>query len=142
MTVGRSIGRLAARWSCLAALAVTCVVLAGGTGCRRPSTGAEDVRISMEVTPSPPVVGIVAVDLRIADLDGAPLEATSVKLEGNMSHAGMTPSFADAIRTGPGTYRADLDLTMGGDWFVLVDAVLADGRTVQQKIDLPGVRLK
>jgi hypothetical protein len=54
----------------------------------------------------------------------------------------MTPTFADATEVGPGEYRADLELTMGGDWFVLVAAELADGKQVEEKIDLPGVRLK
>ncbi len=29
---------------------------------------------------------------------------------------------------------------MGGDWFVLIDVSLADGRTLKKKVDLPGVK--
>jgi hypothetical protein len=57
-----------------------------------------------------------------------------------MNHAGMEPVFVDAKETEPGKYRADLKFTMGGDWFVLVSAALADGRKVNRKIDVPGVK--
>jgi hypothetical protein len=29
---------------------------------------------------------------------------------------------------------------MGGDWFVLVSARLADGRQLKRKVDVPGVK--
>ena len=41
--------------------------------------------------------------------------------------------------TAPGRYQADLEFTMGGDWFILVRAELLDGRSMERKIDVPGV---
>ena len=63
-----------------------------------------------------------------------------MKLEGNMNHAGMTPVFADARETEPGKYEAALEFTMGGDWFVLVNVTLADGRKLSRKVDVRGVK--
>jgi hypothetical protein len=63
-----------------------------------------------------------------------------VRVEGNMNHAGMRPSFADLHETEPGRYTGTLRFTMGGDWFLLVQATLPDGNQVEQKIDVPGVR--
>jgi hypothetical protein len=40
----------------------------------------------------------------------------------------------------PGTYEAPLELTMGGDWFLLIDATLPDGGSFHRQMDLPGVR--
>ena len=57
-----------------------------------------------------------------------------------MNHAGMVPVFADARETAPGRYEATLNFTMAGDWFILVQARLPDGRTVEQAIDVPGVQ--
>jgi hypothetical protein len=56
-----------------------------------------------------------------------------------MNHAGMVPSLANATEVAPGRYGASLDLTMAGDWFVLVRADLPDGRTLEHRTDLPGV---
>lgn len=63
-----------------------------------------------------------------------------VRLEGNMSHPGMQPVLAAARETSPGVYEGDLELTMAGDWLVLVDARLRDGRTVHRRIEFRGVR--
>jgi sensor domain CHASE-containing protein len=52
----------------------------------------------------------------------------------------MRPVFASAREVSPGTYEAPLELTMGGDWFLLVDARLPDGGTLHRQVDLPGVR--
>lgn len=94
----------------------------------------------MSVRPDPPVVGVVVVDLKLRNAAGLPVHDATVKVEGDMTHPGMVPSFADAREVAPGTYRADLDLTMAGDWIVLVDARLADGQTVQRTLSLPTVR--
>jgi YtkA-like protein len=112
------------------------------TGCHQAGTadGAPDVQVELRLQPDPPKVGDVVATLRLTGKDGKPLQGATVKLEGNMNHAGMTPVFADAKETQPGRYEATLDLTMGGDWFVLVNATLADGRTLRRKVDVPGVK--
>jgi len=69
-----------------------------------------------------------------------PLSGARVRLEGNMTHAGMTPVFAEAQEAEPGRYRATLEFTMGGDWVVIVHAVLPDGRQVERQFDVKGVR--
>ena len=53
-----------------------------------------------------------------------------------MSHAGMSPVFAEAQETGNGSYRATLELAMAGDWVVLVHATLPDGRRVEQQFEI------
>ena len=52
----------------------------------------------------------------------------------------MKPVFADAREVEPGKYEAALELTMGGDWFVVVNGTLADGRKLKRKVDVPGVK--
>ena len=78
--------------------------------------------------------------MTLTDADDRPIRGAVVKLEGDMNHPGMTPVFAEAAEMGPGADEATLNLTMGGDWFVLIDAALADGRTLHKKVDLPGVK--
>ena len=62
-----------------------------------------------------------------------------LKLEGNMSHAGMAPVFGEAQETEPGRYRTTLELSMAGDWYVVVTATLPDNRTIGRQFEIKGV---
>lgn len=122
-------------------LAMLLLALACG-GCGRTAIDTTDVRCDLKLTPSPPSVGDADAVLELANPDGSPLTGATVRLEGNMNHAGMKPSFADLRETEPGHYAGTLKFTMGGDWFVLVTAQTADGKSVQHKLDIPGVQAK
>ena len=108
----------------------------GGTGGDSGSGGAE---LDLTLDPAIPVVGMSRLLFAITEPDGTPLEGARLRIEGNMNHAGMVPEFADATETRPGHYEAELEFTMGGDWFLLVDAETADGRHLSWKEDVPGV---
>jgi hypothetical protein len=116
------------------------VLMAGG--CRRNDDGndGKGVEVELTVRPEPPKVGLAKATVKLTDEGGKPLPHAKVKLEGNMTHPGMTPVFADAKEVRPGQYQGDLDLTMGGDWVILIDANLADGRRLHRVVNLPGVR--
>lgn len=60
-------------------------------------------------------------------------------LEGNMSHAGMVPVFAGARETEPGRYQSSMELSMAGDWFILVHVTLPDGRKIDRQFEIRGV---
>jgi hypothetical protein len=51
----------------------------------------------------------------------------------------MVPVVAQAREVSPGHYEADLEFTMGGDWFILVRADLPDGRSLERSVDVPAV---
>jgi hypothetical protein len=121
-------------------LAWTVVLVA--VGCQKPArtANADDVKVELTVRPDPPKVGDAVLTVRLAGKDAKPVPGAVVKLEGNMNHAGMKPEFADAKETEPGQYEGKLQFTMGGDWFVLVNATLADGRKLKHKVDVPAVR--
>lgn len=123
---------------CVLALAV---FLAPAT-CSPPSAdvGAPDVTVASRITPSPPSQGPARIELSLADSAGRPMAARAVELEANMNHAGMVPVRAEARPDGIGGYCADIEFTMGGDWYLLIDATLEDGRTLQRRVDVPGVR--
>jgi hypothetical protein len=123
---------------CRAAILLLVILLAG---CQRQADQAP-VDIKLSVEPSPPKVGPAQLMLEVADADGKAVEGATLRLEGNMAHAGMKPVFAEAKEEKPGRYRAELRFTMGGDWFVLVEGKLADGRAFRKKIDVPGVKSK
>lgn len=56
-----------------------------------------------------------------------------------MSHPGMTPVFAAATEIEPGRYRANLELSMAGDWHVAVRGTLRDGRKFERQFEIKGV---
>jgi hypothetical protein len=99
------------------------------------------MRVETEISPSPPRVGPIIVNLKLTDFfTSKPVSGARIRLEGNMTHAGMPPVFAGATELEPGRYRATLELTMGGDWVVLIHAALPDGRQIERRVDVKGVR--
>lgn len=115
-------------------LCLLCLFVAG---CH--SSAPVDVTIASEVTPQPPRVGQATITLRVTDAAGTAITGARIKLEGNMSHAGMVPVFADAAEVEPGRYRANMELTMAGDWIVLVHLTLPHGATVDRQFQIKGV---
>jgi YtkA-like len=110
------------------------------SACQRGSSkDIPEIGIELTVSPNPPSVGAATVSLALSDVDGRPIEGATVELEGNMSHAGMAPVFAQAGEVEPGHYEAPFQFTMGGDWFILVKATLPDGRRLERQMNLPGV---
>ncbi len=81
------------------------------------------------------------VSFRLEDASKA-VTGAHVTLEGDMTHAGMAPVFGDAKETAPGQYQGQLTLNMGGDWVVLAHITLANGKKVENQIDVSGVKSK
>lgn len=109
-------------------------------GCGQRPAAQDGVSVEHEVTPRPPRVGAARIALRVTDAAGRPLSGARVRLEGNMSHAGMRPVFGEARESGPGRYESALEFTMGGDWVILVRLTLPDGREIERQFDVKGVQ--
>lgn len=116
-----------------------CVCVALLSGCRQQKDSAPDLTLAHEISPQPPRVGQVAIALRLMDASGKPLTGAVMKLEGNMSHAGMVPVFADAQETEPGRYLGTLEFSMAGDWYVVVTGTLPNGRKFERQLEVKGV---
>ena len=84
-------------------------------------------------------MGQLTITLRVTDAAGQAVTGGRIKLEGNMSHAGMVPVFVDAAEFEPGRYRANLELSMAGDWIVLVHLTLPGGAKVDRQFEIKGV---
>jgi YtkA-like len=116
--------------SCICLLAV---------GCERRLDSEASVVVEHEVVPRPPRVGTATITLSVTDATGRPVSGAVVKLEGDMSHAGMSPVFGEARQLEPGRYRTPLKFTMAGDWVILIHLTLPDGRKVERQFDVKGV---
>ena len=107
--------------------------------CRRQESKSPDLTFAHEISPQPPRVGKVTITLNIKDGSGAPVAGARLNIEGNMSHAGMAPVFADATEIEPGRYRSVMELSMAGDWNVTVHVTLSDGRKLDHEFEIKGV---
>jgi hypothetical protein len=108
------------------------------TGCHNTTAGPA-VNVAVSVAPQPPRVGAATVTVKLADPSVGPLTGARISIEGDMSHPGMEPVFAKASEVEPGSYVAHLQLAMPGDWVILVQGRLADGRKIERQTDLKGV---
>jgi hypothetical protein len=108
-------------------------------GCRRPASSSGDITIKESITPQPVRMGTETISLLLVNAASLPVTGAHVQLEGDMTHPGMAPVFADAIEDSPGRYTAPIDFTMGGDWVVLFHITLSDGRKMERQMDVKGV---
>ena len=102
---------------------------------------SDQVNASWTIDPSPPSAGsplIARITLR--DRSQAPVIGAKLRLEGQMSHPGMAPVVAELAERGDGEYEAQMQLTMAGDWILVVSGQLRDGTRILKQIDLAGVR--
>jgi YtkA-like len=84
-------------------------------------------------------VGRTTITLKLADSSGNPVTKARVTLEGNMSHAGMVPVYAETTELQPGRYQANMELTMAGDWNITVHVNLSNGLGVERQFEIKGV---
>ena len=110
----------------------------GMQGCEPPPEPS-DLILEHEISPQPARVGQVIITLKLTVASNTPVTGAQVDLEGNMSHAGMAPVFAEAKEIGPGQYRTNMNLSMAGDWQVLVRLTLPDGREMDQQFEIKEV---
>lgn len=73
---------------------------------------------------------------------GRPVVGASIHIQGDMTHAGMSPAIADATEVAPGLYSGQLNLSMAGDWVVISHITLRSGETMVDQFDLRGVQSK
>jgi hypothetical protein len=105
-------------------------------GCRGDiQPGDPGILLEVGISPTPPGVGPARLIITLQDTLGVPLEGAEVRVEGNMSHAGMTPVLATAEARGQGLYAVpDFNFTMAGEWILTVFATLPDGRQTQLRV--------
>jgi hypothetical protein len=92
--------------------------------------------MTMIAQPSQPGVGDGILLVTLSDPAGKPVTGAGLQIEGNMSHAGMKPSFGHVTGEDAGQYTAAIEWTMGGDWFVDIKATLTDGRVIARRFPI------
>lgn len=107
--------------------------------CKPPSdrvtTGSASSGLTVAIEMSSATrIGDVPITVSVLDA-GEPLTGASVRIVGDMTHAGMQPVLRDALEASPGEYRADdFTFTMAGDWIITVNVTAADGRRANAEL--------
>lgn len=104
--------------------------------CRRRTS---DVRIETQIQPQPVKMGNEIVTVHITARASQPVAGAHVQIEADMNHPGMAPVFADAQERATGTYVAQLNLNMPGDWVVIEQVHLTNGKQIERQVDVRGV---
>jgi hypothetical protein len=109
-------------------------------GCGKPAVPSSDLSIELETAPQPPRAGKVTLSVTLTGAGKEPVSGARIDLEGDMSHSGMAPVFGQAKEVKPGRYQSQMELTMGGDWMILVHISLANGTKLERQVALNGVQ--
>jgi hypothetical protein len=109
-------------------------------GCAKSSSAANDVSFILVSDPKPPRAGRNTFTVTLTSQAGQPIAGAQVSLEGDMSHPGMSPAFADAGEIASGKYQAILDLNMLGDWTIIAHIQLRSGRTFDRETKFPNLQ--
>jgi hypothetical protein len=110
------------------------------TGCSRAVEPPSAFTIEHKISPDPARVGPATVSFKLTDAAGKPLARAHITVEADMTHAGMSPSFAETKETDAGHYRAHLEFQMPGDWVLLLHITLSGGKKLERQIEVKGVR--
>lgn len=132
LLLGQELGKWLARFASLAILLTV--------SCSKPVEPPPDVTIKHEISPQPFRIGLATVALTLKDATAKPMTGVRIKVEADMTHAGMEPTFAEAKETGQGRYEAVVAFRMAGDWVILLHLTLPDGKKLERQFDVPGVR--
>jgi hypothetical protein len=98
--------------------------------------------ILCDIGPKPWRVGLATVNIALTDAGHQPIRGAQIRIEGDMMHPGMAPVFSKATEKSPGLYSGTLDLTMPGDWGVLLHVSLPDGRKIEKQVSVRSVHAK
>ena len=110
------------------------------SGCGRASqSGSEDngMIMTLAVDPNPPLFGRPCLmTITITDKGGEPVEGVTLRVKGDMTHAGMVPVIVETENGSGGVYSIPFEWTLGGDWIVTVVATPVEGEPFQRQFEL------
>jgi hypothetical protein len=110
-----------------------------GVGCHRQPNTSIGIRVEFQIKPQPVRVGAVVISFALTDEANHPMTGVEITVEADMSHAGMSPVFAQANEVQPGRYETHLSLGMAGDWVILLHGALPNGEKLERQFDVRDV---
>jgi hypothetical protein len=111
----------------------------GGQPLPHDADSASSGALTVELLPTEQQHG-GSLAVRVVDAAGQPITDATVRLEGDMNHAGMIPVITEPVgHEADGVYRVPFEFTMLGDWILSVFITTADGQEHELRMEL-GVR--
>ena len=98
--------------------------------------------VEFQIKPDPVRVGPVVISFTLTDAGNHPVTGAQIAVEADMSHAGMSPVFAQANEVRPARYESHLSLAMAGGWVILLHGTLPHGEKLERQFDVRDVRPK
>jgi YtkA-like len=129
------------RWFAAAVGVLLFVANLQANGCSKSASAPNDVVFNWESDPKPPHVGSNTLTIKLAGSRGEALAGAHVSLEGDMTHAGMSPAFSEAKEVAAGQYQGKLDLNMRGDWIVTFHITLTSGQTFDRQVKIQDLQV-
>jgi hypothetical protein len=112
-------------------------ILLGGCGLRStPQDQAGEIKISLQITSSQPIVGEDELVFHLEDQSGSSILGAELRARGDMSHAGMEPVLGASVEVGDGSYSIPFRWSMAGSWVVTLEGTLPDGREILRTFDV------
>lgn len=102
--------------------------------------GSADVSAVWTLDPAPAAGRDTLTRISLRDTAQAPVAGAKLRLEGHMSHPGMTPVTTSVSERTPGEYEAQMKFTMAGDWVLVLTGDLPGGGRLIKQLDVVGVR--
>jgi hypothetical protein len=122
------------------AVFLVAALLAAACG-RNQAPAPGELSVDWRVDPAPPSLAEgTRVLLTLRDSVSGPVTGARLKIVAHMAMPGMSPYLADTTELGSGVYEAPVRFSMRGDWIVVVEGTLADGRRVTKSLDIRDVR--
>lgn len=117
-----------------------CAAIVFTANCSRSGQSPDLIKVEHEISPEPARIGATTITFKLAETGGKRITGAKIAVEADMSHAGMSPIFADALEEAPGRYQAIVTFPMAGDWILLLHITLPGGKKLEPQIEVRGVR--
>jgi hypothetical protein len=100
-----------------------------------PTAAPTNLSISARTEPESLAVGETTLIITLQDDGGAPVDGATLRVHGDMDHAGMVSLDREVSASTNGEYRVPFEWTMGGGWLVTVTVRLSDGSEINETFD-------
>ncbi len=100
------------------------------------SVQSATIQVDLSTEPNPPAAGEGYVIVTVTDAAGQPVDVLSLRVRGDMTHAGMIPEFGVAEESANGVNRVPFNFSMGGDWILSVEITMPDESAIEREFNV------
>lgn len=133
-------GRRSTRGREIVLSALACLLSVACASCSGTIDRSPSISVDHDISLQPTRVGPATIMIRLTDIVRKPVTGAQIAIEAEMSHPGMSPVFGQAKELEAGRYQGQIDFAMAGDWILIFQIRLPDGRSFDRQVSVPAVR--